>query len=91
MSKGNLSQINDIEDIKAIAISNGHKPGHMFSTNICFCNKCNAVLTFTDITDMTSYLSDENFGFKRVIRINGKKINGLYFSKCKGDENVRTN
>ena len=30
------------------AENNGHKPGHRFSTYICFCKKCNQLLTYID-------------------------------------------
>ena len=32
----------------ALACDNGHKPGHVFSDDICFCQKCHVPLTFQD-------------------------------------------
>ena len=52
---------------------NGHVPGIIFSTNVCFCKKCHAPLTYIGSIKNRDCNCHTHYG-----------VDGLYGSKCNG-------
>ena len=40
-------------------IKNGHVPGHKFSTYICFCKKCNKLITYPFMDQFVKYVGTQ--------------------------------
>jgi len=37
-------------------IAPGHQPGNVFTGNICFCKKCNALLSYSALSDYSKII-----------------------------------